>query len=315
MTQTIKKQKASGYWGDNVLGLAPNKALGYKDIGTVAQYRHLIELGVPHDLRAFRLSDRLFFRLLSREESPDLLGEYRSAAKGNPQLVLWARSMFREGVTVALAEAGLTEDPRVRGSAHRIATDVSQFLRSELSAKPLVRKGSRMVLHPEAHPPTTLSVAMFAHMPTLQRERAGFVERLCAFLAQPQPKKKFAIPLGRKVIAPVYHLLGNPVEVDRAGNPKDLPLALVWIEVLVRMGMLNTNEAAVRALQRLLSDVDDQGIWAPKNLRAIPKSPSRLADFAFPLEPDGKTLERRQVDVTFRLALIAKLAGWTLDYT
>jgi hypothetical protein len=81
------------------------------------------------------------------------------------------------------------------------------------------------------------------------------------------------------------------------------------------MGMLNTNEAAVRALQRLLSDVDDQGIWAPKNLRAIPKSPSRLADFAFPLEPDGKTLERRQVDVTFRLALIARLAGWTLDYT
>jgi hypothetical protein len=40
-----------------------------------------------------------------------------------------------------------------------------------------------------------------------------------------------------------------------------------------------------------------------------------VADFAFPLEAEAKTLERRQADVTFRLALIAKLAGWTLEYT
>jgi hypothetical protein len=29
---------------------------------------------------------------------------------------------------------------------------------------------------------------------------------------------------------------------------------------------------------------------------------------------DGKSMERRQADVTFRLALIAKLAGWTLEF-
>jgi hypothetical protein len=68
-------------------------------------------------------------------------------------------------------------------------------------------------------------------------------------------------------------------------------------------------------MQKLLSEVDSIGVWSPKNLRALPKSPSRLADFTFPLEPDGKTLERRQADVTFRLALIAKLAGWSLEYT
>jgi hypothetical protein len=244
----------------------------------------------------------LFYRLLSRDESPELLVEYKSAAKGNPELVLWGRSLYREGATVALAHAGLIEDPRVRGSAHRIASQVSQFLRSELSAKPLIRKGSRTVLHPEAYPPTTMSVATLAYMPNLQRERAGFVERLCAFLAEPPPKKPYVIALGRKVVPPVYHLLGNPIEVDRAGNAKDLPLALHWIELLVRLGMLQTNEAAVRALQRLMGDVDSQGVWAPKNLRALPKSPSRLADFAFPLEHDPKTLERRQIDVTFRLA-------------
>ncbi|HET7039005.1 MAG TPA: hypothetical protein VFH97_03905 [Gemmatimonadales bacterium] len=313
--QVLKKQKVSGLWGDNILGLAPSKTLGYKDVGTVAQYRHLLELGLPRDSRAFRLSERLFYRLLSRDESPDLAFEYKAASKGNPELAAWARALYREGATVALAQAGLVEDPRVRGSAHRIATGVSQFLRSELSAKPLVRRGSRTVLHPEAFLPTVMSVAMISYMPTLQRERAGFIERLCSFLAEPQPKKKFVIPLGRKAVVPVFHLMGNPVEVDRSGNPKDLPLALMWIEILVRMGMLQTNEPAVRALQRLLADVDHQGVWAPRNLRTLPKSPSRLADFAFPLEADTKTLEGRQVDVTFRLALIAKLAGWTLEYT
>jgi hypothetical protein len=314
VVQVLKKQKPTGLWGDNILGLAPNKTLGYKDVGTVSQYRHLLELGLPRDERAFRLTERVFYRLLSRDEAPDLLFEYKGSAKGNPELVTWTRSLYREGATVALANAGLIEDPRVRGSAHRIATDISTFLRGEMSAKPLIRKGSRQILHPEAYPPTTMSVAIIAYMPTLQRERAGFVERLCAFLAEPEPKKKYVIALGRKTLPPVYHLLGNPIEVDRTGNAKDLPLTLHWIEILVRLGMLHTNEAAVRALQRLMSEVDSQGVWAPKNLRALPKSPSRLADFAFPLEQEPKTLEKRQADVTFRLALIAKLAGWSLEY-
>jgi len=313
--QVLKKQKPTGLWGDNILGLAPNKTLGYKDVGTVSQYRHLLELGLPRDDRAFRLTERMFYRLLSRDESPDLLAEYKSSAKGNAELAIWARTLFREGATVALAHAGLIEDPRVRGSAHRIASQVSQFLRSELSARPLIRRGSRTVLHPEAYPPTAMFVATIAYMPTLQRERAGFVERLCSFLAEPLPKKKYVIQLGRKVVPPIHQLLGNPIEVDRSGNAKDMPLALHWIELLVRLGMLQTNEAAVRALQRLLADVDSQGVWAPRNLRALPKSPSRVADFAFPLEAEAKTLERRQADVTFRLAFIAKLAGWTLEYT
>jgi hypothetical protein len=315
VAQILRKQRASGLWGDNILGLAPNKTLGYKDVGTVSQYRHLLELGLPRGERAFRLTERMFYRLLSRDESPELLAEYKAAAKGNPELVAWGRSLYREGATVALAHAGLIEDPRVRGSAHRIASQVSQFLRSELSGKPLIRRGSRTVLHPEAFPPTVMSVAMIAYMPTLQRERAGFVERLCAFLAEPSPKKKYVIQLGRKVLPPVYQLLGNPIEVDRAGNTKDVPLALLWIEILARLSMLHTNEAAVKVLQRLVADVDQQGVWAPRNLRALPKSPSKLADFAFPLEADAKTLERRQADITFRLALIAKLAGWTLEYT
>jgi len=315
VTQTIRKQRKSGLWGDNMLGLAPNKAQGIKDVGTVPQYRHLVELGLPRGERTFRLADREFFRLLSRDESPDLLFEYKAASKKNAPLAIWARALLREGAAVSLAHAGSKDDPRVRGAAHRIASDVSQFLRSDVAEKPIIRKGSRNILHPEAYPPTIYSVAMLAYMPNLQRERAGFIERLCHFLAQPQPKKTYAIVIGRKVIKPTIQLLGNPIEADRSGNAKDIPLALHWIECLVRLGMLGTSEIAQKVLARLLHDCDVQGVWSPKNLRSVPRSPSKLVEFYLPLEVDAKTLERRQADVTFRLALIAKLAGWTLDYS
>jgi hypothetical protein len=39
-----------------------------------------------------------------------------------------------------------------------------------------------------------------------------------------------------------------------------------------------------------------------------------MAYHAFPLCSDANTLESRQVDVTFRLALIAKHLGWDLTY-
>ena len=315
VTQIIRKQYKAGVWADNILGLSANKAQGIKDVGTVAQFRRLVECGVPTSERPLRLAERVLYRLLSRDDDPTLLFEYKTAAKKNPELAVWARTYFREGAVVSLAHAGHEEDPRVRGGAHRMASEISQFLRSDLVEKPIVRKGNRNILHPDAYPPTTMSLATFAYMPSLQRERAGFIERLCTFLAQPQPKKKYTIVLGRKVIQPTYHLLGNPIEVDRSGRPKDLPLALHWIELLVRMGMLHTNEPAHRALEKMLQDLDANGIWSPSNLRAIPKSSSKLADFAFPLEPDAKTMERRQADVTFRLAMIAKLAGWQLEYT
>lgn len=314
VSQTFKKQRKNATWGDNILGLAANKAQGIKDVGTIAQYRHLVELGVPRDDRAFRQTERIFFRLISRDEDPDLLFEYKAAAKRNPDLVPWARSMFREAAATALAHAGLIDDPRVRGAAHKIASDVSAFLRSPLSEKPIARKGNRSVLEPEACPPTMFSVAMLAYMPNLQRERAGFLERLCHFLAEPAPKKKWVITVGRKVIPPVFHLLGNPIELGRGNMAKDLPLALYWIELLARLQMLHTNEAAVKVLAHTLAECDEHGVWAPKNLRSHPKSPSRLADFWFPLEADARTMEHRQADVTFRLALIAKLLGWQLEY-
>jgi hypothetical protein len=313
VVQNIRRQKDTGVWGGNILGIAPSKAQGIRDIGTVARYRQLIELGVPPTERPCRRAERVFFRLLSRDDDPALLFEYRKAAKTNPGLGEWARDLMREAATAALAQGGHVEDPRVRGAAHRIATRVSQFLRSDLANKPIIRRGSRNLLDPDAYPPTVFSVAQVAYMPNLQRERAGFVERLGSYLGTPQTKRTYVIKIGRKIIQPTFHILGDPLLADSAGNAKDLPFALHWIELLARLGMLHVSSVAQRILGRLLRECDARGVWSPRNLRAIPKSKSRLADFAFPLEVDSRNPERRKADVTFRIALIAKLAGWKLE--
>jgi hypothetical protein len=309
-----RKQWQNGLWSGNMLGIAPLKSQGIRDVGTVAQYRHLVELGAPQKSRSFRLAERLFYRVLSRDETPSLWFEYQKPSAGNPELKSWSRTFLREGVTCALAHAQRIEDPRVRGSAHRVISEVSQFLRSDLADAPLEKKASKHTLHPEAHPPTLFSVAMLAYMPRLQRERAGFVERLGRFLAKPPPKKSWTIQIGRKAVKPTFHFLGDPLKADKRGNTPDIPWALHWIELMVRLGLLEELPVAQQILARLLQDCDEQGVWNPKNLRAVPKGPSHLSDFAFPLEVDCSSPERRRTDVTFRLALIAKLAGWNVEF-
>lgn len=314
MQAIVKKQKDNGVWGGNLLGVAVSAAQGIKDVGTIPQYRRLVQLGLPTTTRPFKLADRLLFRLLSRDEDPGLLFEFQKAAKGDEAYTLWARTLVREAATAALAESGNQEDPRVRGSAHKIASEVSEFLRSPLAEKPFIRSGSATVLHPEASPPDWHSIAMVAAMPSLQRERAGFTERLRHYLAQPAPKKAFALAIGKKKVKPQHLLLGDPIEADSKGVPKDLPLALTFLELLTRIGGVGASPNAQKVLARLLKDCDETGVWNPKGLRTAPKATSKVSYHTFPLDLESKAPEWRQVDVTFRLALIAKRMGWSLEY-
>jgi hypothetical protein len=310
----VKKQKDSGVWSGNLLGLGPSPAQGIKDAGTIPQYRRLLQLGWPRSSRPFKLADRVLFRLLSRDEDPTLLFEFQKTAKLDPGAEVWARDIMREAASAALAEAGYADDPRLRGSGHKIANAISQFLRSPVAEKPFVKSGSQVVLHSEAHPPSWYSVAMLASMPNLQRERAGFTERLGHYLAQPAPKKAYAIQVGKRTVKPQHLLLGDPIEADAKGQPKDIPLALHYIELMARMGALPWAPVASRVLGRLLKDCDDLGIWRPKNLRSQPKAINKITYHYYPLQVDATTTEGREVDVTFRLALIARLLGWSLDY-
>ncbi len=279
------------------------------------QYRRLLELGVPADHRSIQLANRVFFRLLSRDEDPKLLFEFQKPAKTNPELGVFARAALKEAVASALAHGGLTDDPRVRGATNKIVNELSQFLRSDVADKPIITKSSRHMLHPDARPPTIHSVALVAYMPAFQRERAGVIDRLMEFLSRPTPKKTYVMEVGKKTVKPTTQLLGDPLQNDSAGRPKDLPFALHWMELLARLNTLERSASAVRALARLFKDCNDDGVWNPRNLRALPKSPSGLADFSFPLENDAKKAETRRTDVTFRIALLAKIVGMKLEFT
>jgi hypothetical protein len=313
------RQAADGTWGDNFLAFQPSERDRINEPGTVAQYRRLVQLGVPTSTRPFRLADRLFYRALSRDDDPLLLGEFAAISARDPRHTQTFRDLIREGVCAALAEAGRNDDPRLRGSAHKVATAVSEFLRSPLAEDPLIKKSGSYQLHPDATPPTWWSLAMIAAMPTLQRERAGFLERLSQYLAQPAPSRSYMAAIGSFTLKPLYVLLGDPIELDAKakGLPKDIPLALHYTELLAGLGQAHLAAApnASLGLSRLLEDVDHEGIWHPKNLRSQPKPNTPVTYHCWPLAPDDGELASRQADITFRLACIAKRLGWPLEYS
>lgn len=309
-----RRQKDTGLWGANLLAPGPLKALGATEAGTVAQYRHLLELGWSPDNRVFRLADRVLFRLLSRDEDPALLFEFQRGARDDAGLGLWARSMGRQGATAALARAGVhAEDPRLRGAGHKIASDISQFLRSEFATKPFKKAQGKTVLEPAAYPPTTFAMEMLAFLPAIQRERAGFLERLAQYFAVPEPRRAYSILAGNKILKPMFELLGDPLHADAQGRVTDVPFAVYWLELLARLGLVRQLTSASRVLARLFSECDERGIWSPRNLRTMPRSTNPATLHYFPLEGPGKSPAQRQTDVTFRLALIARIMGLPIE--
>ena len=319
-----RKQKSNGLWGGNLLGPTASKAYGWVETGTVYRYRHLLELGWPPTERPFRIADRFLFQLLSRIEPNDpdkavaqraqeLLVEFQKPAKTDPGLARWARQLGREAAACALARGGHLDDPRVRGTAHNFASSISQFLRSELVEKPFKKAHGKTVLDPAANPPTIFAVEALAFLPPVQRERAGFIERLGSYFSTPAPRRAFFILAGKKLLKPVFELLGDPLRSDAQGHVSDVPFALYWLELLARLGLARQVPSASRVLARLYSECDDQGIWSPKSLRAMPKATSPLTAHYFPLEGPGKSPAQRQTDVTFRLALIARLLGLPVE--
>lgn len=308
-TAVARKQRETGLWGGNLLATGPDRLTGAKEAGTIHHYRYLLELGWPPDLRPFRLADRFLFRLLSRDEDPALLLEFQRAAKTDGALGAWARNLGREAAAAALARGGHSEDPRLRGAAHRIASDVSTFVRSEFATKPFRKAQGKTVLDPTLAPPSLYAIEMLAFMPSLQRERASFIERLGQYFSTPSPKREYYVLAGSKLFPPHHVVLGDPLHSDAQGHIDDVPFSLYWIELLARLGLVRQVAPASRVLARLFSETDDQGIWSPKNLRNLPKSEQPLVSHYFPLEGAGKSPAQRQTDVTFRLALLAKLIG------
>ena len=81
--------------------MAPNKATGIKDVGTLHQYRRLVELGWTQESRSLKLGTRLLFRLVSRDEDPKLLFEYQKFGAAEVGVEPWVREVIREATAAA----------------------------------------------------------------------------------------------------------------------------------------------------------------------------------------------------------------------
>src|SRR2546423_14362280 len=104
---------------------------------------------------------------------------------------------------------------------------------------------------------------MLTCLPPVQPERAGFIERLGHYFSVPAPRRAFFILAGRKLLKPVFELLGDPLRSDAQGHVSDVPFALYWLELLTRLGLVRQVPSANRVLARLFHERDAQGIWSP----------------------------------------------------
>ena len=109
---------------------------------------------------------------------------------------------------------------------------ISTYLRSPLLEKPFKKAQGKTVLEPEAMPPSIFAIEMLAFLPGLQRERSGFVERLATYFSTPSPKRAFFQLAGKKILPPLFVILGDPLRADAHGHAfRMCPFAVYWLEL------------------------------------------------------------------------------------
>jgi hypothetical protein len=304
-------QHADGEWGPSMLGLPRGESL--EGAGTINVVRRMLEYGWDRESPPLARVRRLLFRLLAEDEDPAFLFEFA----GNPEeedMARRGRAILREAAAAALAHAGYEHDPRLRGAARRIIERVNAYLKllPTTGMRPSwVRFGNRQVLPPEAAPPSMYAIVMLAFMPQFRSEFHEHVERLYQFLTQPLPRQEPAQLVGGTPVMQPHLVLGDLLP-HRNAVDADVPFALVWLEMLARLGFLRRNENWSRLFERFLDDRDRLGVWHPHKGLASPRSSHPLAWPSYPLEEtaDG---EERWADVTFRLGLIARLSGRPIE--
>jgi hypothetical protein len=218
---------------------------------------------------------------------------------------------LREAAASALAQAGYEEDPRLRGAARRILDRINTYLKSGLAQKPWVRVGNRQVLAPEANPPSIYALTMLAYMPFFRSEHHEHLERLYAFLTQPLPRQESAQLFGTTIYPQSHLVLGDQLP-HRNAVEADVPAALMWLEVMARLGFLRRNENWSKLFDRFVDDCDRNGVWHPHKGTAMPRSTSPFVWPTFPLE-DTTAGEERWSDVTLRIGVIARASGRQIE--
>jgi hypothetical protein len=280
-------------------------------VGTITACRRLLEYGWEPDSPPLVRARRVLFRLLAEDDDADQLYEFRAGAGDDRDLIHRARVILREAAAAALAHAGYEGDPRLRGAARRILSRVDAYLASPLAERPWVRVGNRQVLAAEAVPPSLPVLTMLAHMPLFRSENHQLVNRLFTHLAQPAPRQEAFQQVGKHLIAQPHLVLGDPLS-GRNVPDGDVPFALTWLELMARLGFLRRHEGWVSLFERFLDDRDRDYVWHPHRGAARPYVTNPEVWVHFPLN-DDRGGDEAWADVTFRLGLIARLLGRSIE--
>ncbi len=304
-------QSPDGTWNNALLATPSARATAFEDVGTINAIRRLLEYGWDKDSPPLLLARRVLFRLLAEDTDPAYLFELAPKARQDEDLARFGRQIVREAAAATLAQAGYEDDPRLRGAARRILDRTAEFLASPLAEKPWMRVGNKQVLAPEAAPPSIYTLHMLAHLPLVRTENYAAVDAVFEWISRALPRQE-AVQLVGKRLVPVPHLVLGDQLPHRNALEDDVPAAIAWLELMARLGFLRRQEQWLRMFERLLDDRDRMGIWHPHKGMVVPKSHSPYVWAAYPLEnaSDG---EDRWTDFTFRLGLIARLAGRTID--
>ena len=290
-------QAKDGTWGGRMLALPKADDPFFVGVGTIPAVRRLSEYGWPLEAPPLWQARRPLFRLLAQDDDPGFLYELRAEAT-DASTVRLGRLRLREGAAAALAQMGLESDPRLRGTAARALERTAAFLKAE-------PKPAGDALPETAAPPSIDLLVMLAHMPAFRSERGDEMGRLAAWLAQPAGVGAPRQRIGRVLVPQPRLVLGDPLAGVDLPDTKALPRTLAWLELLARMGFLRRHEPWRALLDRLLEQREPDGRWTR------PVSSAAGDPLTWPLFPlgDGGDRATGQADVTFRLALIAKLAG------
>lgn len=301
-----------GIWNDAMLTLPSQRAEHFEGIGTVPAFRRLIEYGWDKEAPPLYHTRRVLFRLLAEDSDRAQLYELApTKAKVEEETLVASRQLLREAAGAALASAGFEGDPRLRGLARRTIDRLAEFLRSPLAEKPWIRVGNKQVLHPEAYPPTVHNLHLIAHMPLFQSEHYEAMELLYDYLSRALPRQDSVQQIGTQLL-PVPHVVLGDMLPHRNAVEADVPAALAWLELMARLGFLRRSETWNKMYERFMDDCDRSGVWHPHKGLAMPRSANPYVWPMFPLE-ETHGGEERWADVTFRVGLIARLAGRPID--
>lgn len=300
-------QGSDGIWHDSMLTVPKPGARHFAGVGTVHAARRLVEYGWSKDTPPLNCVRRSLFRLLAEDEAPEYLYEL-GTDNLSEDLVRRGRGILREAAGAALAQGGYEADPRLRGAARRILDRVAAYIRSPGAQKPFVRYGNQHALPPDAAPPSIYALEMLAHMPLFRHEHYEAMERIYDHLAHAAPKMETVQMCGRELVSQPHLIMGDMLPTRNAGDA-DIPFAMHWLELMARLNFLKRNEGWLKIYDRYLDCCDSHGIFrTSKGMVLTSEDPHTW--HMYPLDDRS---EPGVADVTFRLGLIGRIIGRTIE--